>query len=95
MAMSAQLAQDLGDWFVFTLGEPMMELVDTPYGGTRLPVECLLADRVFLKFHVDVALGDAVSLRWYGLKAMDRRAFAGIAPARIATMPIAQHFAEK
>src|SRR5260221_6668413 len=55
-----ELARDLGDYFVFRLGDTMANLEGAPYGGARYPVESLMDNRVFATFHLDVGLGDAV-----------------------------------
>jgi hypothetical protein len=31
---------DLGDWFAYTVGAPMMDLDAAPHGGARYPIEC-------------------------------------------------------
>src|SRR5215831_395422 len=52
--------RDLGDWFVFRLSEPLKDLTAPPYGGARVLVTTLLAQRIFCKFHLDIGLGDVV-----------------------------------
>jgi Nucleotidyl transferase AbiEii toxin, Type IV TA system len=53
-------ARDIGDFFSFRVGEAMMDLDAAPYGGARYPVESRLDGRTFVKFHVDVAIGDVI-----------------------------------
>ena len=48
------------DFFVYTIGEPISDLDAAPYGGARFPVEARLDGRVFVGFHLDVGIGDAV-----------------------------------
>lgn len=48
------------DFFVYTIGEPIADLNAAPYGGARFPVEVRLDGRVFVGFHLDVGIGDAV-----------------------------------
>ncbi len=37
-----------------------MSLEAAPYGGARFPVEARLDGRIFVGFHLDVGIGDAV-----------------------------------
>jgi hypothetical protein len=48
------------DFFVYTIGEPISDLDAAPYGGARFPVEARVDGRVFVGFHLDVGIGDAV-----------------------------------
>jgi len=48
------------DFFVYTIGEPISDLDAAPYGGARFRVEARLDGRVFVGFHLDVGIGDAV-----------------------------------
>lgn len=49
---------DSGDFFVFIIGEPTMDLDGAPYGGSRFPVEARLDGRSFARFHLDLGFGD-------------------------------------
>jgi hypothetical protein len=42
---------NLNDFFTFRVGAPMMDLDGAPYGGSRYPVEAMMAQRTFVKFH--------------------------------------------
>ena len=53
-------ALDIGDYFVFRVGEAMKDLDAAPYGGARYPVESRVDGRTFVKFHVDVGIGDVI-----------------------------------
>ena len=88
-------AHDVGDHFVIRIGAPQQEFDAPPGGGARFPVEVLLDQRTFAKFHLDVGIGDAVlgSPEW--AKSEEFFAFAGISPARFRILPVAQQFAEK
>ena len=46
--------------FVFDVGEPSLELNQAPDGGSRFPVDARLDGRTFVKFHVDLGVGDDV-----------------------------------
>jgi nucleotidyltransferase AbiEii toxin of type IV toxin-antitoxin system len=87
--------RNLGDWFVYRIGVPMVDLDAAPYGGARFPVDVLLDVRTFSKFHLDVGVGDAVISAPEWLMEQDSLAFAGIPPARIAVLPREQQLAEK
>jgi hypothetical protein len=84
-------ASSSGDFFVYTIGEPIADLDAAPYGGARFPVEARLDGRVFVGFHLDVGIGDAVmeplEVDWLG--------FAGIASPSLYMIPREQQFAEK
>ncbi len=91
--------RDLADWFTFRIGSPIADLDAAPYGGARFPVEALLDNRSFARYHLDVGLGDAVVSPPEWITGTEILEFAGIAPARVASLrsvlPIEQHFAEK
>jgi len=89
------VAKDLGDWFTFQIAEPSMELEGAPYAGFRFPVDVQLDGRTFLKFHVDVAIGDAVLDDPVWVKTGPLLDFAGIPSVSIAVLPSPTHFAEK
>lgn len=88
-------ALDLGDFFSFRVGGATMSLDAAPDGGARYPVEAILDGRVFVKFHVDVGIGDVTIDPPETLAARDWLAFAGIAPPLVAMITREQQFAEK
>ena len=94
-ALRKEAGRDIGDWFEFLVGTPMMELEQAVYGGWRYPVECRLDNRTFSKFHLDVGIGDAVVSTPEWRKGQDFFGFAGISPPNVALLPLDQHFAEK
>jgi len=88
-------ARDLGDSFAVRISELREKLGVPPDGGVRFGVDVSVGERLFDQFQLDVApgvpaLGSAV---WF--EAQSLLGFAGIAPARFAVIPAAQHFAEK
>ena len=93
--LAESAARDLGDFFSFNIGEAMLDLDAAPYGGARFPVEVLLDDRTFVRFHLDVGAGDVVLGPFDTTQAHDWLAFAGIAGAEFPTISREQHFAEK
>jgi hypothetical protein len=57
--LQSRAAIDLGDFFVFTVGQSLSALDAAPEGGSRYPVIASLAGRRFTQFHLDVGIGDA------------------------------------
>jgi len=88
-------ARDLKDFFVFAIGQPMMELDAAPDGGARYPVTASLAGRVFTKFHLDIGMGDAVIPPTERLEGRNWLSFAGIDSVKFVAISKEQQFAEK
>ena len=87
--------RNLGDFFLFRVGAPMMDLDGAPYGGSRYPVEAMLAQRTFAKFHLDVGIGDVVLEPLEHIQTRDWLSFAEIPPASVPMIQREQQFAEK
>jgi hypothetical protein len=83
------------DFFVYTIGEPISDLDAAPYGGVRFPVEARLDGRVFVGFHLDVGIGDAVMEPLEVIEGRDWLGFAGITGPSLYMIPREQQFAEK
>jgi len=83
------------DFFVYTIGEPIADLDAAPYGGARFPVEARLDGRVFVGFHLDVGIGDAVMEPLEVIEGRDWLGFAGIGSPSLYMIPREQQFAEK
>jgi Nucleotidyl transferase AbiEii toxin, Type IV TA system len=83
------------DFFVYTIGEPIADLDAAPYGGARFPVEARLDGRVFVGFHLDVGIGDAVIEPLEVIEGRDWLGFAGVASPSLYMIPREQQFAEK
>jgi hypothetical protein len=83
------------DFFVYTIGEPISDLDAAPYGGARFPVEARLDGRVFVGFHLDVGIGDAVMEPLEVIEGRDWLGFAGIASPSLYMIPREQQFAER
>ena len=83
------------DFFVYTIGEAIADLDAAPYGGARFPVEARLDGRVFVGFHIDVGIGDAVMEPLEVIEGRDWLGFAGIASPSLYMIPREQQFAEK
>jgi hypothetical protein len=86
---------NLEDFFTFRVGEAMADLDAAPYGGARHPVEARVDGRAFVRFHVDVGIGDVIVEPIETVAARDWLAFAEIAPPSIPMIAREQQFAEK
>lgn len=87
--------QDIGDFFLFSVREPVQDLSATPYGGARYPVVAQMEGREFVRFHLDVAVGDIVLDPLELTEGRDWLSFAGIGGRRFQTISKEQQFAEK
>ena len=86
---------NMKDFFMFVIGDSMMDLDAAPYGGSRYPVEARMDGRIFAKFHLDLAIGDVIIEPLETIKSRDWLKFAGIPPASFPIISQEQHFAEK
>ncbi len=87
--------RNLGDFFSFRVGVPMMGLDGAPYGGSRYPVEAMMAQRTFARFHMDVGFGDIVLDPLEHIQTRDWFGFAQIPAASVPIIQREQQFAEK
>ncbi|WP_207799380.1 nucleotidyl transferase AbiEii/AbiGii toxin family protein [Candidatus Cryosericum septentrionale] len=83
------------DWLEFQVGESMMDLDGPLYGGERFPVRSMLGGRLFVAFHVDVAVGDVLLEPLRATTGEDWFGFAGIEASPLTTTSLEQQFAEK
>ena len=88
-------ARDAGDFFRYQIGEAMMDLDGAPYGGARYPVESIMGGRTFVKFHLDVGVGDVVLDPPEHARMRDWLGFAGIEAPDVPMIQREQQFAEK
>lgn len=86
---------DLGDYFMFAFRPAMQVLEGAPEGGFRFPVEATMDGRSFIKFHLDIGIGDILVEPVEKIIGEDWLQFAGISPAIIYTTSAEQQFAEK
>jgi predicted nucleotidyltransferase component of viral defense system len=86
--------QDLGDFFVYRIGEAQIDLDNAPYGGARYSVTALLDGKVFVRFQLDVG-ADAVVTRTETMRGTDWLGFCGIPSPVFAMISVEQQFAEK
>ncbi|MBI4678308.1 MAG: nucleotidyl transferase AbiEii/AbiGii toxin family protein [Elusimicrobia bacterium] len=94
-ALQDSADRDLQDHFAYVIGRRMKSLDAAPYGGARYPVEVRMAGRLFVRFHLDVALGDPVLEPLNVTKGRDWLGFAGISAGRFPTLSAEQYLAEK
>jgi hypothetical protein len=88
-------AIDLGDWFEYRIGSPVLDLTAAPYGGARYPVEVRMDRRVFSRFHLDAGIGDVLMDPLETRLCRDWLGFAGIEANEVAMIPREQQAAEK
>ncbi|HBA86331.1 MAG TPA: nucleotidyl transferase AbiEii/AbiGii toxin family protein [Verrucomicrobia bacterium] len=86
---------DMNDYFSFSIGSAIMDLDAAPYGGGRFPVEARMAGRVFVKFHLDIGIGDCLLEPLEMITAPDWLDFAGIPAQSFPAISREQQFAEK
>jgi hypothetical protein len=86
---------DLRDFFAFIVGEAMAELNQAPEGGARFPIDARLDGRTFVKFHVDLGVGDEVLEPLESVEGEDWLGFAGIPAVVVPALSVEQHWAEK
>ncbi len=88
-------SEDLNDFFIFQISEPIMGLEAAPYGGARFSVEALVDGRLFSKFHLDVGLGDDLIEPVDIVIGEDWLDFADLHTKGIPALSVNQQFAEK
>ena len=86
---------DLGDFFVYKIGEPTMDLDSPVYGGARYPVEAEMDSRFFASFHLDIAVGDVLIEPLERMEGRDWLGFASITKVSVRAISAEQQFAEK
>jgi hypothetical protein len=80
---------------MFIVGDAMAELNQAPEGGARFPVDARLDGRTFVKFHVDLGVGDEVLEPLESVEGEDWLGFAGIPAVVAPALSVEQHWAEK
>lgn len=86
---------DLDDYFTFNVLPPTLDLDAPPYGGGRFPVESQLGGKRFIRFHVDIAVGDVWIEPHEDIEVGQELQSMGIKTQKIPIISIEQHFAEK
>jgi Nucleotidyl transferase AbiEii toxin, Type IV TA system len=85
----------LHDFFEFRIGQPTRNLAPTPYGGARYAVDSLMDGRTFVKFHIDISVGDVLVDPLQQVQCTDWLAFAHVASPIVTMTSREQQFAEK
>lgn len=86
----------LDDYFEFIPSPEAMSLDNTPYGGKRYNVECRIAGRRFVSFHVDISINDINREPLHEIiEGKDWLGFSGIEPRKFQVLCIEEIFAEK
>jgi hypothetical protein len=93
--LQARASHDARDFFEFLVGQVTLDIDAAPYGGARFPVDARLAGRSFVKFHVDIGVGDELLEPVDRIEGRDWLDFAGIAAPVIPCISKEQQFAEK
>lgn len=93
--LQTHAAIEAEDHFSFRIGEAMADLDAAPYGGARYPVEAIMAGRTFVRFHIDIGVGDVIIDPVEITRPRDWLGFAGIEPPIVRMISGAQQFAEK
>lgn len=94
-SLQTAAARDAGDFFIYAIGEPVMDLDGAPYGGSRHAVECSLDGRLFARFHLDVGMGDLQREPFEWTEPRDWLGFAGIPSGCFPSIAREEHFAQK
>ena len=89
------LDPDLGDFLTFLVGAAMLDLDAAPYGGARFPITSSMAGKPFVKFHLDLGVGDAADEPFETFNGTDWLAFAGIPQREFRGLSREGQFAEK
>lgn len=93
--LQSDVDKDLRDFFIFLIGEPEMDLDSAPYGGSRFPVRVEMDGRSFIKFHLDLGVGDVPMEPLEKTTSRDWLGFAGIPAVTAWAISKEQQFAEK
>ena len=86
---------DLGDYFEFKISQPVLFLDNAPYGGTRFHVEAMLDGKTFIKFLIDIGIGDAWIEPQDTLRLSSHLEGLGLESFTVKAIPIEHHIAEK
>jgi predicted nucleotidyltransferase component of viral defense system len=87
--------KDAADFFVFKIGDSILDLEALPYGGVRFPVEARMDDRQFERFPIDIVVTSLVLDPLEELQSHDWLSFLDIAPQKFPSISREQQFSEK
>ena len=86
---------DLGDYFEFTISQPVLSLDNAPYGGARFHIEAIVDGKIFSKFLTDIGIGDVWIEPQDTLQLSSDLEELGLKSFTIKAIPIEHHVAEK
>lgn len=93
--LQESIDHETGDFFIFSIGQPIRNLDNAPYGGARYPVDARMDGRSFAKFHIDVSMGDGILEPIEIIHGRDWLHFAGIPKESFPAISKEQQFSEK
>lgn len=85
---------DLNDHFIYQIGQPLSDIENAPYGGSRHNVLVVIDNRPFVEFLLDVGV-DFLIDHVEEVQGINWLEFCGIAAPIIPMISIEQQFAEK
>ncbi len=86
---------DLNDFFKFEISAPTLEIDAAPYGGARYPVTAFLDSKLYIRFSLDIGIGDSWLEPHDQIELYHWLEFAGIETIQVPVINCEQHFAEK
>lgn len=86
--------KDLGDFFIYRIGETQIDLDNAPYGGARYPVTSFIDGKIFVCFQLDVG-ADAIVTHVETLQGTDWLDFCAVPSPTFIMISVEQQFAEK
>jgi len=95
LALREDSSLDLEDFFQFIVSEPKRELEQPIYGGARFLVESSIGGRRFVKFNLDVGLGDVAIKPIENRKSIGWLEDLGFPSITYKLINVEQQFAEK
>ena len=85
---------DLDDYFTFEIGRAKRELFSPPYGGARYSVNAIVSNKSFVRFNIDIGLGDPTT-ESENLQSRNWLDFAGINCPVFPAISADQQFSDK
>ncbi len=95
IALREDSSIDLDDFFDFIVNEPKRELEQPIYGGARFLIESSIGGRTFVKFNLDVGIGDISIKPIENRRSIGWLKELGFSPVTYKLINVEQQFAEK
>lgn len=87
---------DCHDFFDYVVTSGGMSLDNTPYGGMRFHVECRIAGKRFVSFHIDISLNDISQEPYFEIvEGSDWLGFIGVPAGHFKLLAAEEIFSEK